>query len=142
MPDVIIETDFHQWTMDTAAAIRERRFGSVDWDRLAEEIQSLGRAEQNEVKSRLAQLMYHLLKMKYQPDRSSASWERTVRDQRKSIARLLREQPSLRAKLDDPEFWSAAYEDATALSGPENLPGSVVTQFPEECPFTMDILKA
>ena len=142
MPNAIIETDFHQWTQETAEAVRERRFGSVDWERVAEEMQSLGRAEQNELKSKLAQLMYHLFKIQYQPERSSASWERTIRDRRNSIARLLKEQPSLKVKLSEPDFWTASYEDATALSGPENLPEQVVTKFPDECPFTIEILEA
>lgn len=142
MPNVLVETDFHQWALDTAEAIRKHRFEDVDWDRVAEEIHSLGKSEERELESRLAQLMYHLLKKQYQPERNCASWERTIRDQRKSIAAVLKEQPSLKPKLADSDFWSAAYRDATALSGPENLPDHVVVQFPETCPFTVDILES
>ena len=40
MPDVLVETDFHQWALDTADAIQKRQFTHIDWDRVAEEIHS------------------------------------------------------------------------------------------------------
>lgn len=140
MRELLVNTDFHQWTTDTAEAIRERQFSSVDWDRVAEEIHSLGRAEQNALRSHLAQLMYHLLKIKHQPDRKTNSWDRTVRLQKREIASLLEEQPSLKNVLAQPEFWQRAYDNAVAMSGPENLPDKVVDSFPETCPFTSTIL--
>ena len=141
MPDVLVETDFHQWALDTADAIQKRQFTHIDWDRVAEEIHSLGKSEEREIESRLAQIMYHLLKIQYQPERHTSSWDRTIRSQRKAIAALLKKQPSLKATLSDPETWISAYRNADSLSGPENLPSSVADQFPEDCPFNEKILR-
>lgn len=37
------ETDFYAWTQQTSAAIKNRQFDLVDWDDVAEEIESLGK---------------------------------------------------------------------------------------------------
>ena len=105
MAVITLGTDFHQWAETTAEAIRDKRFGDVDWEQVAEEIDSLGKSEVSELSSRLAQLMYHLLKAQYQPERHSKRWERTIRDHS--------------AKIQD----------------------NVVEQFPEDCPYSLDVLK-
>jgi hypothetical protein len=38
----LYEADFHRWSEEQARAIRERRAGEVDWENVAEEIESLG----------------------------------------------------------------------------------------------------
>lgn len=135
-----IETDFHQWALDTAAALEKRQFANVDWPSVIEELRGLSRSEERELEARLSQLMYYLLKQQYQPERQCRSWEISIRNQRQSILALVRKQPSLGNFLYDPEFWHSAYRDALSLSGNDSLPDSVTEQFPEVCPFTKSIL--
>lgn len=134
------ETDFHQWALNTASALKKRQLAGVDWDRVSEELYTLARAEERELLSRLAQLMYHLLKQTYQPERITRSWQLSVTNQRSQIQTLLQEQPSLKTKVADAQFWEKAYLAALALSDTESLPDSVVNRFPEACPFNRDIL--
>ena len=138
---VAVETDFHQWALETAKALQDRDFKGVNWDRVAEEIQGLGISQESELESRLAQLMYHLLKIQHQPERDGGrSWHRSVRHQKQRIARLLSKQPSLKSLLALAETWADAYGDVFSLASAEKLPDSVVNRFPEECPFSPDIL--
>jgi len=50
----------------------------VDWPHIAEEIESMGRAEQEQLISRLSVLLAHLLKWRFQPDRRGNSWRLTI----------------------------------------------------------------
>jgi hypothetical protein len=64
----------------------------------------------------MAILMAHMLKWQYQPDRRGVSWEKTIRDQRQRIAKLLRKMPSLRHLLDDPEWNDEVWADALSMA--------------------------
>jgi hypothetical protein len=137
---VSVSTDDHQWALETAVAIRERRFDAIDWDRVAEELHSLGISEESQLESRLAQLMYHLLKWDHQPERRTRSWERSIKDQRSRIMLLLKRQPSLKAYLRDTDALTSAYSDVLPLAVGEKLPDDVIDQFPDSCPYTLEQL--
>lgn len=47
------ETDFYAWMQRQATLLRLEEFAEVDWNNLIEEIESLGRSQQNELRSRL-----------------------------------------------------------------------------------------
>jgi len=93
--------DFTAWCQQTAAAIRAGRWGTIDLAALAEEVESLGKRETRELESRLEVLVMHLLKWEYQPVRRQEghSWFDTIVGQRSELARLLRDNPSLRPRL-------------------------------------------
>jgi hypothetical protein len=38
----LYEADFHRWSQEQARALHERRWADVDWENVAEEIESLG----------------------------------------------------------------------------------------------------
>lgn len=135
-----VETDFHQWALDTAEALRKRNFTGLDWEKIAEEIESLGISQETQLASRCSQLMYHLLKVQHQPERHSRSWDRSIRDQRSRIKSLLRHQPSLKAVLADPAFWTDAYKDVVTLGIKDNVPDDVLNRFPQDCPFDHSVL--
>ena|SRR5450631_2717142 len=138
--NVLTETDFHQWALDTAQAIREHRFDGVDWEQVAEEIESLAKSERRELKSHLAQLMYHLLKSELQPYRRGASWEITLSNQRKEISDLLLGQPSLKPCLRDGAFLESAYVRAQLLAAKEIEDALFWTNVPKNCPYTLEML--
>ncbi len=95
------ERDFYGWVQQQCAALREHNSAQLDWDGLQEELEALGRQEYRELVSRLAVLLGHLLKWQFQPERRSRSWFLSIREQRRAIARLLAQNPSLRAKAED-----------------------------------------
>ena len=58
------ETDFYQWTQQQAALLRQGEFNRVDLDfeNIAEEIESMGRREKHSIRSYLFNIVMHLLK--------------------------------------------------------------------------------
>jgi hypothetical protein len=115
----VYDEDFVAWTQAQAEALRAapRVHNQLDYDRLAEEIADLGKRDLRELLSRLDVLVEHLVKLTAWPDAPpSANWRRTVRDQRREIARLVEESPSLRAKLEEPPKPGQPTRRAQALS--------------------------
>jgi hypothetical protein len=126
--------DFLRWTEETAAALRQRRFDGLDWEHIAEEIESLGTSERRALENRLTVLLQHLLKWQHQPGHRSNGWRATILEQRLRIDRLLNEMPSLRPQLDGDiaENYPVA---RLAASGETGLPEMA---FPMECPYTIE----
>jgi hypothetical protein len=79
----------------------------VDEVALADEVGDLARKERRALRNRLAILLAHLLKQRYQPEKASRSWQATIDEQRLRIREILQESPSLRAQL--PEAAISAY---------------------------------
>jgi hypothetical protein len=131
-PDLHDE-DFYSWAMETARALRERRFERVDWNSVAEELEDMGRSEKRELTNRLAVLLTHLLKWQVQPNRRSRSWILTILEQRRQAARMLRDNPSFRALQD--EILADAYGDAALLAAQET--GLDSSSFPDQRPWTL-----
>ena len=128
------EEDFVLWTERQAALIRARQLDLVDWDNVAEEIESLISGDRRELCSRLEVLMMHLLKWQFQPMHRSRSWRSTIRNQRGRIERVLKQSPSLRrevAKLGREEY-AAACEAASAETG------FALRTFPKALPHTAE----
>lgn len=107
------DDDWVQWTREQAAALRDRRFDTLDIEGLAEEIESLGREDRREVERRLATLVAHLVRQRTQPHLAGRAWEVLIGHQRMEIAMLIRESPSLRAEL--PALFADARESANLL---------------------------
>lgn len=126
------ESDFHAWTHEQARLIRQGRWPEADAAHLAEEIESLGKTIQQQLESRLSVLLLHLLKWQFQPGLRGNSWRLTIKEQRRRIARLIRQNPSLKHKFA--ETLADAYGDA--LIGAERETGLPETTFPSICPWT------
>ena len=96
----LYDTDFNLWIETTVKQLKSGNFHEVDLDNLIEEIESMGKSEKRELKSRFAVLMMHLLKWKYQPSKRSHSWLTTIREQRLQLFLLLQDSPSLKPLLE------------------------------------------
>ena len=130
------ETDFHAWAFEQARKLRTGE--AIDAENVAEELEDLGRSQQQQLENRLAVLLAHLLKTEFQPDKLSPSWTATIKEQRLRIDRLLTKMPSLKARLE--ESISDAYAIAVTFASAETR--IVEEDFPSECPYTVDqILK-
>ncbi|NJL45299.1 MAG: DUF29 domain-containing protein [Leptolyngbyaceae cyanobacterium SM2_3_12] len=129
-PD-LYETDFYAWTQTQAALLGHQRWDQIDVPNLIEEIASLGRQQRQELRNRLSLLIGHLLKCQYQPQRRSRSWLGTIRIQRREVARLLKENPSLKPYLEAalPEVYDNARDLAMAET---DLPEPT---FPARCGY-------
>lgn len=125
-------TDFHAWAQEQAEFIRAGKFHQLDLENLAEEIESLGKQERRELRSRLEVLIGHLLKWQFQPTGQGASWQATIKAQRRAIQRLIKENPSLKPYLSEAVVDS--YDDALALAIRE----TGLEQFPDDCPYSVE----
>jgi hypothetical protein len=95
------DEDFYAWSLEQAALLRERKLAEADLDLIAEEIESMGKTEKRELTSRLAVLLLHLLKWRYQPRGRGSSWRLSIANARDEIAALIADNSSLKSTLDD-----------------------------------------
>ena len=93
----LYDRDFASWSEQQGAALRRRAANEIDWENVAEEIESLGRSDRREIRNRLVIICEHLLKWRFQPDRRSTSWRGSIIEARSQIADLIQESPSLSA---------------------------------------------
>lgn len=128
------DLDIIAWANQQAQLLRAGRFDQLDIERVAEEIEEVGKSEQRELVNRMALLLAHLLKWQFQPAFRGNSWRRTIIDQREGIARRLRKTPSLKASLEDVDWWADAWQDARLQASRETGIGYDV--FPDMLPWT------
>ncbi|HEX4167868.1 MAG TPA: DUF29 domain-containing protein [Bryobacteraceae bacterium] len=125
-------TDYAGWAEDTAQAIQEGRWGEIDRTALADEVESLSKRVYWQFMIRLEVLLAHLLKDRYQPEKTGRSWQLTIQEQRRAIEKLLAENPSLGGRLSESAF--DAYEMSRFAAARET--GLELASFPEGNPFT------
>ena len=133
-PRVRYEDDLFAWTQEQAALLRAHAVDAIDWENLAEEIESMGRRDRRELKSRLTVILLHLLKWQAQPALHGASWRKTLRTERREIRSLLQQSPSLRREV--PAMIRETYADAVKDAVDET--GLRADVFPSTCPYAPD----
>lgn len=132
----LYERDYHEWVEDVVNKLRARDFERLDLENLIEEVESLGISDKNEILSRLATLLEHLLKRIYvDMPQEFNGWERTIREQRRRIKRSLKISPSLARFFV--EVFDYAFVDALDEVRQENGYKSVT--FPDTWQFSRDI---
>ena len=97
------ESDIVAWANEQAALLRAGQFNMLDLEHIADEIEDVGKSERRELRSRMAVLLAHLLRRQYQEGFRSKSWQRTIKEQRRGIAGCLKETPSLKTDLTQPD---------------------------------------
>jgi len=129
------ETDFYLWTQRQAVLLRQGEFNRMDLDleNIAEEIESMGRSQKNSLQNYLCNVLMHLLKWRYQPERRNTSWQLSIYNGRDPIERLCKNSPSLRTHLltSIEEEYPRARRNAALETG---LP---LATLPIHCPFTV-----
>jgi len=132
----LYDQDFYLWIQTTIQHLQERNLEQLDIENLIEEIDSMGRSEKKELKTRLVVLIEHLLKLQYwieEKDDNARGWRNTVVEQRRQITYTLADSPSLKAILNDvflPCYQDAKKDTINKYQLPSNL-------FPEEPPFSL-----
>jgi len=132
--DSLYERDFYTWTKEQGARLRARAHNDIDWENVAEEIESLGRSERRELAHRLEILIAHLLKWRHQPELRGRSWSVTIANQRHAIQALLKESPSLKPMLE--AMFLNAYPDGARRAAEEAW--RFEGDFPASPPFDLD----
>lgn len=130
----LYDTDFYAWTQEQAKLIKAKAFDKLDLTNLIEEVECMGKHEKRELRSRLIQLLMHLLKWKYQHEEQSKSWARTIREQRYQIKMVLKDNPSLKPTLQ--EYIADAYSYSRTDAHEET--GVFLKNFPETCEWTIE----
>jgi hypothetical protein len=102
----LYDEDVALWAEQQGRLLREAaRRGSnepIDWDHVAEEIETLGNSQVAQVKSRLSRIVEHLLKLQFSPaTEPRRGWRDTVGQQRIDLSYVLDSSPSVRARLPD-----------------------------------------
>lgn len=132
----LYDTDLAAWA-EQQVDLLLRRVGiaandEIDWQHLAEEIAGVVASEKREVRSRLALIVHHLLKWHYQPELRSRSWESTLAVQRRDLAAVFEDSPSLLpfAERVLATAFANGRRDAERETGLLHLPAA--------CPWTLD----
>ena len=128
------EEDVYGWATHTAELLRSNKMDEVDFDSIIEEIESLGRSEKGQLINRLSLILSHLLKWQYQPARKTRSWDLTIKENRRRFKNILKDNPSLKSKLD--EILDDAYYYAKLEAGKETSIDEGT--FPEVCPYSFE----
>ena len=128
------DQDFYAWANEQAGLLRAGLLSEADIEHIAEEIESMGKAEKRELASRLTVLLLHLLKWQHQPGLKGASWQATIRVQRRDLTVHMADNPSLKSML--PQAIVQAYGNAVIEAGAET--GLPEATFPDICPWSYE----
>lgn len=130
----LYDTDFYAWTQEQTNLLNKGYLNKIDVEHLIEELNLMGAREKSELKNRLAQLIMHLLKWKYQPNLQCRSWQNSIDYQREELEDLLMDNPSLKSKIG--EYFPKSYKKAVV--GAINETGVADSVFPTDCEWTIE----
>ncbi len=127
------EQDFFAWSEEQGRLLKARSRAGLDWDNLAEEIESLGRSQRSEIRSRLIVLLHHLLKWHFQPSGRKLGWRASIAEARNRVNQELLDSPSLRSYPET--VLGKQYEVARLKAAAQtHLP---LDALPAECPYSL-----
>jgi len=138
------ERDFDSWIQQHITLLKQGRVNEIDVEHLIEELEDMGKSNRRELSNRFVPLIAHLLKWQYQykqlQDRwgsfTGGSWKGTITEQRTKIAKIFKQNPSLKSNLQD--VIQEAYPDALEITVDET--GLSESTFPDSCPYTVEQL--
>jgi hypothetical protein len=126
--------DLYLWGIEQIKLLKEKRFDELDIEHLIEEMEDMGRSQQHAIYSHQVNLIMHLLKWQYQSSIQSNSWRASIRNARIAMAKLIKENPSLRNSPVNNLV--EIYLDARELAADET--GLALKLFPIDCPYTIE----
>ena len=97
----LYDEDFIAWSKQQAAALRAAAGTGanlgLDWENLAEEVETLGASERRALHSQIQRIIHHLLKLEFSPAlEPRRGWFETVGGARSDVELVLEMSPSLR----------------------------------------------
>jgi len=133
----LYDTDVLQWSEQQGDLLRRLARGEkvnqqIDWENVAEEVESVGRSQLSSVRSLLVQALIHDLKADGWPQsREVPHWRAEARGFRYDAAEAFT--PSMRQRLD----LTALYREALRRL-PDIIDGQPARSLPNSCPVTLD----
>jgi hypothetical protein len=102
--NTLYDEDFVLWSKQQAEALRAASRGAtnqpIDWENVAEEIDSLGISQRSALKSQIRRVIEHLLKLENSPATDPRlGWMDSITDARIEIEVLLEDSPSLKTEI-------------------------------------------
>jgi hypothetical protein len=136
------ETDILVWSERQSALLRRLAAGELvnsaelDWPNIAEEIESVGRAELRACEALMRQALIHRLKIEAWPTSPAVSgWAEEVIRFRQEAADAF--SPAMRQRIDLARLYRQALQRM-----PKQIDGQPPLPVPAECPVTLDELLA
>jgi hypothetical protein len=140
VPSVQIDDDLHGWLLEQAAALRDRRWRSLDVEHLAEELEDMAALRREALRSDLIIVLVHMLKLAYetrpmQKRWRERQWKLDLVEHRDRINQLLAGSATLRVEFEG--LKGDAYTKARKRAGlaihPQQAPVG-----PDDCPWTTE----
>lgn len=130
------ETDVVAWANEQAALLRAGELSDIDVQHIADEILDVGRREQRALASRMAMLLAQLLKWQFQRSRRNKSGQFEILTERKEVAYVLNEVPSLCGKFSDTAWLDIVWSRALGIASNET--GLDLDVLPELLPWDLE----
>ncbi|MDR7036303.1 hypothetical protein J2X36_001041 [Methylobacterium sp. BE186] len=140
----LYDDDIVTWAETQAAALRELgaradSSNAVDWENVAEEIESVGRSQIHAVESLLAQILSHLLKQVSAPAaRANIHWREEVLTFHAAV--VVRYENSMRQRIRWDQTWKLA--QTIANSSLIAYGDALLPRLPEACPIALEEILA
>ena len=135
------DTDILFWSEQQSALLRRLAMGEqvntqIDWENVAEEVESVGREQLHAVQSLLLQALVHMLKAEAWPgSRDAPVWRADAMNFRAQVANRFAQ--SMRQRIDLPRLYRQASRALpTEMEGQAGLPVSDI------CSLSLDALLA
>jgi hypothetical protein len=132
--------DFYAWTQFQAEVLRTMRRADnrLDRERVAEEIEGLGKSERDAVRSQIVRIIEHLLKLEYSPAADPRfDWMASIVEARRALADKLTTTLRHDAEAMLPELFADARE--LAQIGLRKFgENAAAARLPSACPYTLD----
>jgi hypothetical protein len=127
-------TDFYAWTQAQADALRAKAWAALDVENLVEELEGMARSDRRALGNHLKNLLLHLLKWAYQPDKQGLSWQDSIEEAREAIEDLLEESRASMEAESQRQFTKQYTRARRKASRETDLP---LATFPEACPWPL-----
>ncbi len=127
----LYDVDYQKWLAEQLANLKYCKWEHLDVDHLIEELEALNKSNKRELYSYFVVALAHLLKWKSQPEKRSGSWKGSIKNSRRRIERLFKDQPSLKPYLK--EILLEAYAEAREWAEDE----TGLATFPTICPYSV-----
>jgi Domain of unknown function DUF29 len=132
------EADFYAWVQAQAQALQAKDWAALDVEHLVEELEGMARSDRRALGNHLKNLLLHLLKWAYQPDKRGSSWQGSVEEAREAIEDLLEESRTSMEAESQRQFTKQYARARRKASRETGLP---LATFPEVCPWALaDVL--
>jgi hypothetical protein len=135
------DDDYYAWTQYQASVLRTMRRADnrLDRERVAEEIEDLGKSERDTVRSQIVRILEHLLKLEHSPAADPRfDWMATIVDAR----RLLEDKITATLQRDAETRLTRLYSDGRELAqiGLRKF-GENAEDLPLACPYTLEQIR-